>query len=67
MTNNRCVASLLAMTNNGGVASLLAMTQGHPKAFPLRGRWTRNKVERPDEVSAEGGDSVTGQTAENPH
>ena len=23
-----------------------------PKAFPLRGRWTRNEVERPDEVSA---------------
>ncbi len=55
------------MTNNGCVALLPAMTQGHPKAFPLRGRWTRNKVERPDEVSAEGGDSVTGQTAENPH
>ena len=24
-----------------------------PKAFPLRGRWTRSEAERPDEVSAE--------------
>ena len=52
--------TFLAMTHTplslrGHASGRGNLKQRTPKAFPLRGGWTRSEAERPDEVSAEGG------------